>query len=547
MNWWTSIEITRQRLQEQIDAQNPDSERNRLGQFATPFTLARQIVSVAQNYQELPIGEVRFLEPAVGSGSFYSALLDATGGACPAAAVGFEIDTQLADLAKQLWHTTGLHVHTEDFTSTLWPADEKDKFNLLVTNPPYVRHHHLPQAQKERLGELVSSQIGLKPSGLMGLYGYFLLLSHDWMQKNGVAGWLVPTEFMDVGYGTVLKEYLLSRVELLRVHRFDAHNAQFTDAYVTSAVLFLRNNLPVKDHKVEFSTGPDLENPQSRDFIPIQKLRNIRKWTAIGQRPLHKLGKVQASSQAVTLGDLFNVKRGLATGANHFFIMTRREAKQKGIPERFLKPVLPSPRYLRSQTIIESDSAGFPLVEPRLVLFNCAVPKDQLAERHPELYRYILQGEEEGLHERYLLSRRDPWYRQEKRAPTPILCGYMARKNESGESIRFYRNKSQAIATNVYLMLYPKPIIAQSSEDLEVIFDRVFELLLSLNQGDVTYHGRTYGGGLDKIEPKELQRVVLPCVDDIEELAPLSHLLVAEQESGKESTELRQTRLPMFE
>lgn len=521
--WWLLAENNRQQRQRELDTQKSGRDRNRLGQFATPFTLARQIISVARTYQPLPVQKVRFLEPAIGLGAFYSAFLDITQGHPPEMALGFEIDPHLIESSRQIWQDTGLSIRPDDFTSTPPPSAEPQKFNLLVTNPPYVRHHHLTKQQKQQLGRAVVHRLGLRPSGLMGLYGYFLLLAHDWMQPDGLGVWLIPVEFMDVDYGAVLKTYLLNKVELLRVHRFDADDAQFTDADVTSTVLFLRNRPPAETHEVLFSTGPNLEKPQHAISVPRQKLANIRKWSLIGQdqAAIPQLEHPhRRSDQVITLGDLFHIKRGLATGANQFFIMSRLKAKQRGIPDIFLKPILPSPRYLRDQRIIESDASGHPSIEPNLVLLDCVLPKEQLAEQYPALHHYILQGEAAGLHNRYLLSRRDPWYRQEERAVAPILCGYMARKNKTdGKSIRFYRNKSQAIAANVYLMLYPKPAMTHYYHaDIEILYDHIFEQLSTLKQYEVVHHGRTYGGGLDKIEPNELARVVLPRPNEIEGL-----------------------------
>lgn len=60
------------------------------------------------------------------------------------------------------------------------------------------------------------------------------------MAEGGVAGWLVPSEFMDVNYGKGVKYYLLSRVTLLHIHRFDPNDVQFADALVSSAVVWFR-------------------------------------------------------------------------------------------------------------------------------------------------------------------------------------------------------------------------------------------------------------------------------------------------------------------
>ena len=67
------LEQQRVALQGELDAQKTQAERNRLGQFATPTPLAQDILDYAATL--LPSGEpVRFLDPAIGTGSFYSAL-----------------------------------------------------------------------------------------------------------------------------------------------------------------------------------------------------------------------------------------------------------------------------------------------------------------------------------------------------------------------------------------------------------------------------------------------------------------------------------------
>ena len=70
---------------------------------------------------------------------------------------------------------------------------------------------------------------------------YFIAFSHPWMKKNGIAGWLIPSEFMDVNYGQAVKDYLLNEVTLLQVHRFDPSDVQFHDALVSSAVVWFKN------------------------------------------------------------------------------------------------------------------------------------------------------------------------------------------------------------------------------------------------------------------------------------------------------------------
>jgi adenine-specific DNA-methyltransferase len=41
---------------------------------------------------------------------------------------------------------------------------------------------------------------------------------------------------------------------------------------------------------------------------------------------------------------LFYIKRGIATGANAFFILAAEQIERRGLPHEFFTPILPSPR-----------------------------------------------------------------------------------------------------------------------------------------------------------------------------------------------------------
>jgi adenine-specific DNA-methyltransferase len=129
-------------LQTRLDATKSQDERNRLGQFATPTSLARDILrfGVALLGEKKPI---RFLDPALGTGSFFSALLNTVAESHIEVAKGFELDTHYGEPAREFWRDTRLNLDLLDFTQTASPREEADRFNLVICNPPYVRHHHL--------------------------------------------------------------------------------------------------------------------------------------------------------------------------------------------------------------------------------------------------------------------------------------------------------------------------------------------------------------------------------------------------------------------
>ena len=126
-------------------------------------------------------------------------------------------------------------IQLSDFTfEEIPPSDADDRGNFLdLQIPQYVRHHHLDSESKARLQVAARASAKLSLSGLAGLYCYFMAQAHSWMTDGGIAGWLIPSEFMDVNYGRALKAYLLRDVTLLRIHRFDRNDVQFDDALVS--------------------------------------------------------------------------------------------------------------------------------------------------------------------------------------------------------------------------------------------------------------------------------------------------------------------------
>jgi len=498
------IETRRLALQQARDRLRSQQQRNRLGQFATPSPLAREMLQYA--HQLLGSEPVRFLDPAIGTGSFYAALLREWPVAAIHAASGFEIDARYGGACRTLWRGTPLRLRLEDFTVAAAPVRQARRFNLLVCNPPYVRHHHLPAAAKTRLQQSSLCASGVHLNGLAGLYAHFITVAHPWMSEDAIAGWLIPSEFMDVNYGRALKRYLLESVTLLRIHRFDPTEVQFSDALVSSAIVWLRNRKPGRAHRIEFTYGGSLSLPAKRGLVAASRLDSAAKWTGLPAART-AAAAVARNAAAVTLGEYFRVKRGIATGANAFFIMTSEQAAERGIPRQCLRPILPGARQLESDEIL-ADAAGVPLLTRSLWLLDCRLPEEKIRAEYPLFWRYLEAGRA-GIGQGYLCRRRAPWYSQEVRASTHFLCTYMARRG-GDHAQRFIFNRSNAIVANTYLMLYPREALARFIGGDPARARRVWQALKSIGSEVMLAGGRVYGGGMYKLEPGELLRIPAP-------------------------------------
>ena len=495
------LEAKRLLIQAELDGCKTQEERNRLGQFSTPSPLAHDILLHAKSLMPEGANNIEFLDPALGSGAFYAALRRVFDSKSIAHSAAFEIDSHYGKPAQELWEAHGLELTHGDFTQ----AQPKPRYNLIICNPPYVRHHHLLAEDKVRLNANSLAASGHKLSGLAGLYVHFLLQAQAWMAPGAIAGWLIPSEFMDVNYGREAKRYLLEKVTLLQIHRFSPEDAQFADALVSSAIVWIKNELPSDSHEVLFTFGGQLSTPHIVKKVSSSDLVAEAKWTRF---PKYEVREAEVSGTQ-RLGELFTIKRGVATGDNKFFVLTEQQAKDRNISESVLRPILPSPRYVKDDEII-ADSEGLPINASRLFLLDPKMDEDEINSHHPELAIYLAEGREKGVNNGYLCRSRKRWYDQEQRMPAPIVCTYMGRSDgKTGRPFRFIRNRTNATVANTYLAMYPKPALQDLINKDPEVLERIWVQLNEISVETLLGEGRVYGGGLHKLEPKELSKVPL--------------------------------------
>lgn len=463
----------------------------------TPPELAREIAEYAVSLIDPKTYPIHFGDPAVGTGAFYSALTQAIDQKQIASAIGIDISPQQVAAARMRWAHKGMEVILGDYLH----MERLEPRTLILANPPYLRHQGIPKQYKHELRDRASVIMGMRVSARSGQYVYFMFLSHSWMEPNAVAAWLIPSEFMQTSYGAAVRHYLTHKVQLIRIHQFAHDDPQFENALVLPSVVVFRNSTPSPEHTALLSLGGTLSNPKTKELIPVDTLRQKAKWS-IPMRPSRMY-----NSSDIYIRDIFTVRRGIATGANDFFVLSKEEAQRCGIPKAFLRPILPKARTL-DKDIVERESDGSPLVTPRLFLLDCDLPENEIKIRYPRLLEYLKTAKDD-VRMRYLVRRRHPWYKQESRAPTAFLCTYMGRHRANGPPVRFIWNKSDALVTNTYLMLYPREGLSRLLRANPEVAKDMFELLNETAQRSMTASWRVHAGGLHKIEPGDLLNVRL--------------------------------------
>lgn len=489
---WFVNEQKRLSQQNQFMQINSLQDRKSKGQFFTPYPIAEELVEYALNFYDYE-SKIEFLEPAFGTGVFYSALQNKCNKSVEF--ISYEVDSDLISNANGIWNDKfcKLSLFNQDFVT----ADVVKKVDLLITNPPYLRHQLINHDLKLNYLNLLKKQAGIQLSGLSDLYCHFILSAHKWLKNGAIACWILPSEFMDVNYGRQLKNYLLNTVKLIKIHRYDPLEVQFSDALVTSTIVWYTNLKTEDDYYVEFTYGGTHSKPNVNKKIKKSELIKEDKWTRFPNKDIRK------SIKTHTIGDFFTVNRGLATGDNSFFIIDKETIEKLNLKYDYLQPILPSPRYLNVNQIF-SNANGEPLnLKYNLFLINCKLNEESIIDQYPELWEYLKTGVEITSN-RYLCKKRKKWYFQEQRLPAPLLCTYMGR---GSNAIKFIKNDSNAVATNSFLMLYPKENMKLALLNDQTLLDKVWFSLNNITSNSIDDEGRIYGGGLKKIEPKELLKV----------------------------------------
>ena len=453
-------------------------ERRVLGQFLTPHPIVDLMVRWVQQQ-----GPEQVVDAGCGTGRFAIAAARAMP---ETRMLAVDADPVAALLCRAQVTRLGLdniEVRCADFLHDDIPLGGGR--TAFVGNPPYVRHHRL-SADEKTWGAQVAKELGIPFSKLAGLHVYFFLATALRARPGDVGCYLTSSEWLDVRYGEGLRRLLTSQLGLKSLCLLAESSAAFEDA-MTSAVITCfhvgRRNRNVRVSVVrEFRRA---EGPKSAKSVSVDELDG--RWS----RALRDTEPENRASDRVRLGDLVSVHRGIATGANGFFVMELDEARELGL-DAFAKPVITSGKQvLDSGGVVHAAGCKALILLPERI---DTLPRD----RHDAARRYLARGEREGVPGRYLCQHRRPWWWLGAPEPPPAVASYMARRPP-----RFALNPDGVLILNIAHGLFPR--CAMSRSELAAFVD-------TLNAAAQSFvgNGRRYQGGLEKFEPREMEDLLIP-------------------------------------
>ena len=306
--------------------------RRALGQTYTPAALVDAMVRWVADQG----GVTRVIDPGAGTGRFAFAAARRL----PAAQiVAVEIDPVAALIlratARLLEMERRFQLVVSDFRSYVPP--EIEGATAYLGNPPYVRHHGLSHADKEWLATEAKA-LGLRGWRRAALHIHFLLHIARIGKLGDLGAILTACQWLDVEYGELARALFVDHLGGRSLQVFDPTKTPFDDEATAAIACFQigrpRSTISLRRIGGACSLGDlELGRRVSRD-----RLRAASRWT-----PFLDTRRPTAAKAARPLGDFFQVKRGIATGANHFFVSPRAE-----LPRRFLRPVVSRAKELRA-------------------------------------------------------------------------------------------------------------------------------------------------------------------------------------------------------
>jgi len=467
-------------------------------------------------------------------------------------------------------------------------AEIPSKVDVVVANPPYVRQEKIKDKKlcREHLKRLKYERISERSD----IYVYFFTHSTEFLEENGRIGFITSDKWLTVGYGKEMQQFFLDHFKIKAIISFGQRvfetplvptcitileRCQMKDERESNLTKFLRIKKQLSldeivsmiESRIEKDVLMDKEN--FRLIVKEQRdLKDIGKWNRYLHAPTI-YWEILGHKKLCKLEEVAEVRRGITSGANDFFYLKEDKAKSWGITNKFLRPLAKSIRQADSVEFTKSKTDTFVIDIHDFV-------KEQLSGIHPERMKGIrlddlpsnakladvsneelwilhqLRKEDKGLYQyivhamwgtewpRYGPPHKRPtclpnrgatgcWFDLGPLKPSPLLSS--KEYWEYGRPLVLI-NVGNAIADQQLYTIDPKSV------DLRLLAGILNSSLACLFR---EMHGRTTGGGMNRLTVEEAKELLLLNPFEIEETE--KNRIVNELDSLERKRDLRKTQL----
>ena len=412
---------------------------------------------------------------------------------------------ELAELSKQV-HGVELVAAEAAKSRAFAPVDAANLFTWLTENdgagwdgvagnPPYIRFGNWASGQREPALDLMRCQ-GLRPSRLTNAWVPFVVASTVLVRDGGRVGLVLPAELLQVGYAAPLRDFLLTRYREITLVTF----ARLVfDGILQEVVLFcgVVGPGPARIRTIDLPDADALDGAELDVDSAPALLHEKEKWTKYFLDPaaIQLLRTLKQSGTMTRLGSIADVDVGIVTGRNSFFTFTDAQAHELGLRPHCVPLVSRSSQL--SGLVYDTDCrAGDIGAGHRTWLLDAP---DEPAD--PALAAHIDAGEAAGVHRGYKCSIRRPWWR------TPSLWVpdlFLLRQIHLAPRLTVNATAATSTDTVHRVRIVGPPDSRADPTALAAVFHN------SATFAFAEIMGRSYGGGILELEPREAEQLPVP-------------------------------------
>jgi adenine-specific DNA methylase len=430
----------------------------------------------------------RVIEPSCGDGAILRNL--------PSTADVVGIECFPEEARKARLSAPAATVVDSDFFEWL-DADSYGSYDGVVGNPPFIRYQHWTEPTRTMAFD-VMRDVGMKPTKLTNAWVPFVVAAARLLRTGGRLAMVVPAELLQVTYAAELRGYLVDGFAELTVVTF---RRLLFDGVLQEVVLVLGTRGPgaARIRVVEVDDAADLPSPDALTGLPHAPalLHDTEKWTKYFLPPdeIDAMRAVRAGlNPRQRLGALADIDVGVVTGRNQFFVLRPSGAAERSLGD-YVVPLVSKSAHVRGITFAASDLAELIGADAPCQLLALD-PSEPIQGSEP-LRNYIGEGEDAEVHLGYKCSIRKQWW------AVPSLWrpdAFMLR--QIYDHPRIIANATTATSTDTIHRVRmlngttPRALAAASINSMTFAFSEIM--------------GRSYGGGVLELEPREAEGLPFP-------------------------------------
>lgn len=377
--------------------------------------------------------------------------------------------------------------------------DAPHLFDAVIGNPPYVRYQTFSGQPRSKAQKAALAQ-GVRLTGLASSWAPFLVHAASLVKAGGRLGLVLPAELLSVNYAAPVRRFLMERFSHVRLVLFDG---LVFPGVLEEVVLLMAEGDGSTDRFELF---------QVRDASELQETANRSwftptvggKWTQalLSKESSEAYSDVLKSGEFVELKTWGRVNLGAVTGNNKFFALSFPRARELRLKRSDLLPISPpSSRHLRGLNFTERAWAELGDIGSACYLFY--PDPDNLSEA---ARAYIVRGEDLGVQNAYKCQVRSPWWRVPLVRVPDLFLTYM-----NHDAPRLVANRAKFNYLNSVHGMVLGASVRELGMDLLPI-----AMLNSVTLLGAEIVGRSYGGGILKVEPGEASLIPVPTPEALE-------------------------------